>query len=46
MRILLHYLGMMVVIPVYGIQVCPFLDEINPIIPDVSIGRGIDELYF
>jgi len=31
MRMKLHYLGMMILIPVYGIQVCPFLDGINPL---------------
>ena len=31
MRASLHYLAMMVVLPVYGIQVCPFIESLNPI---------------
>ncbi|GAB4344293.1 MAG: HD domain-containing protein [Gammaproteobacteria bacterium] len=31
MRVTLHYLGMMILIPVYGIQVCPFLDDLDPL---------------
>lgn len=31
MRATLHYLAMMVVMPVYGIQVCPFLESLNPL---------------
>jgi response regulator RpfG family c-di-GMP phosphodiesterase len=31
MRATLHYLAMMVVIPIYGIQVCPFIESLNPI---------------
>ncbi len=31
MRIKLHYLAMMVIIPLYGIQVCPFLEGIDPL---------------
>jgi response regulator RpfG family c-di-GMP phosphodiesterase len=31
LRATLHYLAMMVVMPVYGIQVCPFLESQNPI---------------
>ena len=30
MRAGLHYLAMMVVMPVYGIQVCPFIEGLNP----------------
>ena len=29
-RAILHYLAMMIIIPVYGIQVCPFLEGQNP----------------
>ena len=31
MRTVLHYLATMVIIPIYGIQVCPFLDSLEPI---------------
>ena len=31
MRIYLHYLAMMLIIPFYGIQVCPFLEGIDPL---------------
>ena len=37
MRATLHYLAMMVVMPVYGIQVCPFIETLNPIEVIVSI---------
>ncbi len=30
MRAKLHYLAMMFVMPVYGIQVCPFIEGLNP----------------
>ena len=30
MRAKLHYLAMMAVLPVYGIQVCPFIEGLNP----------------
>jgi len=30
MRTVLHYLGTMIIIPVYGIQVCPFLESLQP----------------
>ncbi len=30
MRATLHYLAMMVVLPVYGIQVCPFVESLAP----------------
>ena len=29
MRIRLHYLGMMLVIPVYGTPVCPFVESLS-----------------
>ena len=29
MRVALHYLAAMIIIPVYGIQVCPFLDSLT-----------------
>lgn len=31
MRMKLHYLAMMLIIPIYGIQVCPFIEELNPL---------------
>lgn len=31
MRAQLHYLGMAIIIPVYGIQVCPFVESQNPV---------------
>jgi len=31
MRMKLHYLVMMIIIPIYGIEVCPFIEKINPI---------------
>jgi hypothetical protein len=30
MRAILHYLTTMIVIPVYGIQVCPFIEGLSP----------------
>jgi len=30
LRAILHYLAMMIIIPVYGIQVCPFIEGQNP----------------
>jgi len=38
MRTKLHYLGMMIIIPVYGIQVCPFIEGLNPLEVFASIG--------
>lgn len=38
MRMKLHYLAMMIIIPIYGIQVCPFLEDINPIEVFATIG--------
>ena len=38
MRARLHYLAMMVVMPVYGIQVCPFIEDLNPFEVIASIG--------
>src|SRR3972149_7973823 len=37
MRATLHYLAMMVVMPVYGIQVCPFIEGLNPFEVTASI---------
>jgi len=37
MRAQLHYLGMMIIIPVYGIQVCPFIEGLNPVEVFVTI---------
>jgi HD-GYP domain-containing protein (c-di-GMP phosphodiesterase class II) len=31
MRLALHYLAALIIIPVYGIQVCPFLDSLTPV---------------
>jgi len=31
MRAMLHYLATLVVIPVYGIQVCPYIDSLQPL---------------
>lgn len=31
MRAILHYLAMMLVIPIYGTQVCPFIEGLEPI---------------
>jgi response regulator RpfG family c-di-GMP phosphodiesterase len=31
MRATLHYLAMMAVMPVYGIQVCPFIENLKPV---------------
>lgn len=31
MRAMLHYLATLVVIPVYGIQVCPFIESLHPL---------------
>ncbi len=31
MRVPLHYLGMMLILPFYGIQVCPFIESLNPV---------------
>lgn len=42
---MLHYLAMMVVMPVYGIQVCPFIEGLNPIEVIVSI-NGLMLLIF
>ena len=45
MRAMLHYLAMMVVMPVYGIQVCPFIEGLNPIEVIASI-NGLMLLIF
>ncbi|MGD2118442.1 MAG: HD domain-containing protein [Chromatiales bacterium] len=31
MRLVLHYVAMMVIIPIYGIQVCPFIEGLSPL---------------
>lgn len=37
MRATLHYFALMLIIPIYGIQVCPFIEKQNPIEVAVSI---------
>ncbi|MCK5574189.1 MAG: hypothetical protein KAI28_00165, partial [Sphingomonadales bacterium] len=43
MRALLHYLATLVVIPVYGIQVCPYIDSLQPlqVIIPVSVALAL-----
>ena len=31
MRVALHYLAAMIILPVYGIQVCPFIESLTPL---------------
>lgn len=38
MRAKFHYLGMAIIIPVYGIQVCPFIESQNPVEVAALIG--------
>jgi len=46
MRTTLHYLGMMIIIPIYSIQVCPFLDGINPLEVFATIGGLLLLAYY
>lgn len=43
MRAMLHYLTTLVVIPIYGIQVCPFIESLQPVqvIIPVSVALAI-----
>lgn len=46
MRAILHYLAMMVVMPVYGIQVCPFIEDLSPLEVTASIDGPLLLMFF
>lgn len=41
MRAILHYLATFVVIPVYGIQVCPYIESLSPIQVVIPVGVAL-----
>ena len=41
MRIVVHYIGIMLVVPFYGIQVCPFLESMDPLELAVTIDAAL-----
>lgn len=45
MRAILHYLATLVVIPVYGVQVCPYIEGLAPIQVVVPVGVGLGLQY-
>jgi len=43
MRAILHYLATLVVIPIYGIQVCPYIETLHPlqVVTPVTVALGL-----